>query len=95
MSGYQRGDARLEVGARELTFRLTLGALADICDRLGVDDAPALAARLRRPTPADIDAVALALLRPVHGASAPGLARLVEPSRAAPLIGRLFEEAFI
>ena len=94
MTGYQRGDARLVLGARELGLRLTLGALADICDRLGVDGAPALAARLRKPSSADIDALVVALLRPVHGAAAPGLARLVEPYRAAPLIGRLFEEAF-
>ena len=93
-SSYQPGDRVISVGGREVRLRLTLGALAEICDRLGTRDTGELAERLARAEPADIDTLALCLLRPVHGESAQALARALPPARTAPLIAALFEEAF-
>ncbi|HBS31899.1 MAG TPA: gene transfer agent family protein, partial [Parvularcula sp.] len=42
MSAYRKGDACLSIGAERVTLRLTLGALAEIEDRLGGGDFSAL-----------------------------------------------------
>ncbi len=49
MSGYRPGDATLTVGGERVTLRLTLGALAEIEDRLGGGDFSELARRLEKP----------------------------------------------
>ena len=91
---YQLGDVIVRAGARELTFRLTLGAFAEICSRLGTTEMAELARRLKRPTEADITLITVCLLRPSHGAGAQALALSCPPGSAAPAIARLFEEAF-
>ncbi len=58
-----RGEAALEAGGRQYRLLLTLGALAEIEDGLGLDDLSGVAARLRQVKAADLAIVAAALLR--------------------------------
>lgn len=58
---HPRGDVRIKINGEEKTLRLTLGALAEIEDRLG-GDLSALQARLKNPRVADIILVLHALL---------------------------------
>jgi hypothetical protein len=50
VSAYRKGDAYLSLGAERVTLRLTLGALAEIEDRLGGGDFSALTRALERPS---------------------------------------------
>lgn len=54
MSSYRPGDAALVVDGASVTLRLTLGALAEIEDRLGGGDFSALARRLEKPSVGDL-----------------------------------------
>ncbi len=58
-----RGEALLEAGGRQYRMLLTLGALAEIEDGLGLDDLSQVAARLKQTRAADLAIVAAALLR--------------------------------
>jgi hypothetical protein len=58
-----RGEAALEAGGRQYRLLLTLGALAEIEDGLGLDDLSGVAARLKAVKAADLAIVAAALLR--------------------------------
>lgn len=58
-----RGEAALEAGGRQYRLLLTLGALAEIEDGLGLDDLSGVAARLKAVRAADLAIVAAALLR--------------------------------
>jgi hypothetical protein len=58
-----RGEAALEAGGRQYRLLLTLGALAEIEDGLGLDDLSGVAARLKCVRAADLAIVAAALLR--------------------------------
>jgi hypothetical protein len=58
-----RGEAALEAGGRHYRLLLTLGALAEIEDGLGLDDLSGVAARLKAVRAADLAIVAAALLR--------------------------------
>jgi hypothetical protein len=58
-----RGEAALAAGGREYRMLLTLGALAEIEDGLGLDNLSGVAARLSRARAADLAIVAAALLR--------------------------------
>lgn len=58
-----RGEAALEAGGRQYRLLLTLGALAEIEDGLGLDDLSGVAARLKQVRAADLAIVAAALLR--------------------------------
>ena len=58
-----RGEAALAAGGREYRMLLTLGALAEIKDGLGLDDLSGVAARLSHTRAADLAIVAAALLR--------------------------------
>jgi hypothetical protein len=58
-----RGEAALEAGGRQYRLLLTLGALAEIEDGLGLDDLSGVAARLKQARAADLAIVAAALLR--------------------------------
>jgi len=58
-----RGEALLEAGGRQYRLLLTLGALAEIEDGLGLDDLSQVAARLAHTRAADLAIVAAALLR--------------------------------
>ena len=58
-----RGEAALLAGGRQYRLLLTLGALAEIEDGLGLDDLSGVGARLARPRAADLAIVAAALLR--------------------------------
>jgi hypothetical protein len=56
-----RGEAALEAGGRQYRLLLTLGALAEIEDGLGLDDLSGVAVRLRQVKAADLAIVAAAL----------------------------------
>ena len=58
-----RGEAALEAGGRQYRLLLTLGALAEIEDGLGLEDLNGVAARMKQPRAADLAIVAAALLR--------------------------------
>ncbi|HEY0267018.1 MAG TPA: GTA-gp10 family protein [Rhizomicrobium sp.] len=58
-----RGEAALEAGGRQYRLLLTLGALAEIEDGLGLDDLSQAGARLKQVRAADLAIVAAALLR--------------------------------
>jgi hypothetical protein len=58
-----RGEAALDAGGRQYRLLLTLGALAEIEDGLGLDDLSQVGARLARTRAADLAIVAAALLR--------------------------------
>lgn len=63
MGNKARGEAVLAAGGRQYRLLLTLGALAEIEDGLGLDDLAAVGARLKQPRAADLAIVAAALLR--------------------------------
>lgn len=48
MSGFRPGDAQVSVNGEAVRLRLTLGALAELEDRLGGGDFSALAQRLEK-----------------------------------------------
>jgi hypothetical protein len=58
-----RGEAELIAGGKSFRLLLTLGALAEIEDGLGLDDLSGVAARLKHARAADLAIVAAALLR--------------------------------
>lgn len=58
-----RGEAELIAGDKRYRLLLTLGALAEIEDGLGLDDLKALSARLQHVRAADLAIVASALMR--------------------------------
>jgi hypothetical protein len=58
-----RGEAALAAGGRQYRLLLTLGALAEIEDGLGLDDLSQVSVRLAHPRAADLAIVAAALLR--------------------------------
>jgi hypothetical protein len=63
MTNRIRGEAELHAGGRAWRLLLTLGALAEIEDGLGLEDLGAVAARLRHVRAGDLAIVAAALLR--------------------------------
>jgi hypothetical protein len=58
-----RGEAALAAGDRRYRLLLTLGALAEIEDGLGLDSLAGVAERLKAVRAADLAVVAAALLR--------------------------------
>src|SRR5271154_5893908 len=58
-----RGEAALEAGGRHYRLLLTLGALAEIEDGLGLDDLSQVGPRLAHTRAADLAIVAASLLR--------------------------------
>jgi Phage tail tube protein, GTA-gp10 len=63
MPNPHRGDSELVAGNNRYTMRLTLGALAEIEDALGLSSLGDIAMRLKSLATSDIAAVASALLR--------------------------------
>ena len=59
---HPRGDVSITINGEDKTLRLTLGALADIEDKLGGGDLAALQARLKNPRVSDIILILHALL---------------------------------
>lgn len=59
---HPRGDVRLKINGEEKTLRLTLGALADIEERLGGGSFELLQARLKTPRVTDIIVILHALI---------------------------------
>lgn len=63
MANKQRGDVELSAGGRAYTMRLTLGALAEIEDGLGLHDLSEIETRLKNLRASDLAIVAASLLR--------------------------------
>lgn len=63
MVNAQRGEAALIADGRSFRLVLTLGALADIEDGLGLDDLAQIGPRLKKARASDLAIVAAALLR--------------------------------
>jgi hypothetical protein len=63
MANRARGEAELEAGGRVFRLRLTLGALAEIEDRLSLNDLSEVEARLKKLRAADLAIVTAALMR--------------------------------
>jgi len=90
---HPRGDVVLTINGQPQILRLTLGALADIEERLGGGDLSALQARLKNPRVADIVLVLHALLTG-GGATLPLEALKaadIDLTEAARAIARAFE----
>ena len=58
-----RGEAELIAGGKSFHLLLTLGALAEIEDGLGLDDLAGIATRLKQARAGDLAVVAAALMR--------------------------------
>jgi len=90
---HPRGDVRIKINGEDKTLRLTLGALADIEEKLGGGDLSALQARLKHPRIADIVLILHALL--AGGGAALTLEALkasdLDVSEAARAIAEAFE----
>jgi len=67
-----RGEAELVAGGREYRLLLTLGALAEIEDGLGLGDLSQVAQRLKQVRAADLAVVAAALMRGAGHELTPG-----------------------
>jgi hypothetical protein len=63
MANRIRGEAALSAGGKSYRLALTLGALAEIEDGLGLDDLSQVALRLKKVRAADLAIVAAALMR--------------------------------
>ena len=63
MANRARGEVELVVGERSFRLRLTLGALAEIEDGLGLNDLSEIEGRLKKLRAADLAIVAAALIR--------------------------------
>jgi hypothetical protein len=63
MANKVRGEAELAAGGKTYRLLLTLGALAEIEDGLGLDDLTQISSRLRKVRAADLAIVAAALMR--------------------------------
>lgn len=63
MVNKHRGEAELIAGGKSYRLVLTLGALAEIEDGLGLDDLAQIGPRLKKIRAADLAIVAAALLR--------------------------------
>jgi hypothetical protein len=63
MTNSIRGEAGLAAGGKSYRLLLTLGALAEIEDGLGLEDLSGVGARLKHARAADLAIVAAALLR--------------------------------
>ena len=63
MANRIRGEAELIAGGKSFRLLLTLGALAEIEDGLGLSDLTEVAARLKHARASDLAIVAAALLR--------------------------------
>jgi|GEM_PF-2374371 len=101
MQDYQKGDVRLSIGEHSYTLRLTLGALCEISERLGVSGPIELAEELRFVS-ADKRSAHKArlllecLLRPRVSCAVdiPSLAASADPKVFMPVLARLFEKNF-
>lgn len=89
---YQPGDVCVTIGGKPYRARLTLGALAELSQRLGARGPQALALILKTANPEHMDMAMRAVLRPVYGEIEGSLA--VSAIDRARCFAQLFERAF-
>lgn len=89
---YQPGDVGVTIGGKPHYARLTLGALAELSERLGARGPQALSRVLKMADPEHMDIAMRAVLRPVHGEIEGKLA--VSALDRARCFAQLFERAF-
>lgn len=91
--GYQKGDGRIELGGQVFGLRLTMGALAEISEKLAISGPADLADCLRNMSQEHCR-VLLSSLITACGQVAPSEFSQADMAAALPEICRLFEEAF-
>lgn len=89
---FQPGDVDVTIGDKPYRARLTLGALAELSERLGAGGPKALSHVLKTAKPEHMDIAMRAVLRPVHGEIESALA--VSALASAQCFAQLFERAF-
>ena len=75
-------------------MRLSLGALAEISERLDASGPIALGCEMKRLTPEAMCHVLRALLRPVHGTEMPEVKRQALTPEIVSKMAKIFEQAF-
>jgi len=93
-SGFQLGDQHIILGEQRYTLRLTLGALAEISQRLNVSGPIELSRIMKRLTPERICLVLTALLRPVHGHDVPSISPQKLTAEMISKTAKIFESGF-
>lgn len=98
MMSYQKGDGRIVLGGQVFGLRLTMGALAEISDKLSISGPAGLASCLRKMNPTYCK-ILLSSMITAGGQVAPNELSQCEFSKpemaaALPEVCRLFEEAF-
>lgn len=106
MGGFRKGDVSISIGGKAYVLRLTLGALAEIDQRLAVRGPVELAEKLKNLSANDESAETAftlleCLLRPAISppcglgvADIPSLVRQANPQEFMPIISALFEKNF-
>lgn len=91
--GYQKGDGRIVLGGQVFGLRLTMGALAEISQKLTILGPADLADCLRNMSQEHCQVLLSSLTR-AYGQAAPRELGEADMAAALPEICRLFEEAF-
>lgn len=91
MTIFQPGTVSARLGETAVQLRLSLAALMEIEDALGVSGLEALAARFRALTASDLSAVLTALLRAGGHEDADALAQSAAPAEAAQAVLACFD----
>jgi len=91
MTIFQPGAVSARLGETAVQLRLSLAALMQIEDALGVSGFDALATRFRAMTASDLSAVLTALLRAGGHEDADALAHAAAPAEAAQAVLACFE----
>ncbi len=91
MTNFQPGTVSAPLGETAVQLRLSLAALMEIEDALGVSGMEALAAKFRTLTATDLTAVLTAVLRAGGHAEADVLAQSAAPAEAAQAVLACFE----
>ncbi len=92
MTGFQKGDYIFSFEGKPVYLRLTLGALAEICARLNVENIAELSTRIRMAKKPDIAIIFSALSRPAHADYFDFFA--INLSKAMPALADIFEINF-
>lgn len=91
-NAFQPADVCVTIGGKPFRARLTLGALAELSERLGAGGPKALSHVLKTAKPEQMDMAMRAVLRPVHAEIEGAL--VVTALDCARCFAELFERAF-
>ncbi len=91
---FQPVDQHVNIGASSYTLRLTLGALAEISQRLNAQGPKALSAQMKNLTPQAAAVILTALLRPCHSANMPDVRQPDLSPELFKAVALIFEDSF-